>query len=173
MPRNQAPLRHLRGRGRGPRPTGPRGARPEDWLRRGRVRWPPDASGDTPAAPLTPTLSPREQGARETRGRQALGEALKGAGPAALVLVAACDALEDRLMQRELGLLAAFGKGHHHQGLVTGFSVGILPGKRKDQALRLDHLAVDAPLPMLATLRRAHAEAKGTTRPDTHVMRNR
>src|SRR6266404_6584642 len=100
MPRNQAPLRCLRGRGRGPRPTGPRGARPEDCLRRGRVRWPPDASGDTPAAPLTPTLSPRERGAREMRGRQILGEAFEGAGPAAPVLVAARDALEDRLLLR-------------------------------------------------------------------------
>src|SRR5882724_10243136 len=160
MPRNQAPLRRLRGRGRGPRPTGPRGARPEGRLRRGRVRWPSDASGDTPAAPLTPTLSPRERGEREMRGRQVLGEALEGAGPALLVLVAARDGLEDRLMQPELRLVAAFREGHRHQGLVAGFAVGILPGKRKNQALRLYHLAVDALFPIFRTLGRAHADAK-------------
>src|ERR1700737_3908555 len=108
MRRNQAPLRRSRGRGRGPRPTGPRGARPEDWLRRGRMRGPPDASGDTPGAPLIPPLPPRERGAREMRGRQVFGEALEGAGPAVLVLVAARDGLEDRLMQPELRLVAAF-----------------------------------------------------------------
>src|ERR1700730_16446469 len=173
MPRNQAPLRRLRGRGRGPRPTGPRGARPEDWLRRRRVRWPPDASGDTPPAPLTPTLSLRERGAREMRGRQILGEALQGACPAALVLVAARNSLEDRLIQGELRLIPAFGEGHRHQGLVAGFALRIFPGKSKYEALRLDHLAVDALLPILGSLGGAHAEAKGAARPDVHIAISR
>src|SRR4029077_5883953 len=89
-----------------------------------------------------------------------------------LVLVAPRDGLEDRLMQSELGLTSAFREGHRHQGLVTGFAVGILPAKCKDEALRLDHLAVDALLPMLGTLGRAHADTKGSTRPDIHVVIN-
>jgi hypothetical protein len=66
------PLRPSGGRGRGPRPTGPRRARPEDRLRRGKVRW----AGDPPGIPhLTPALS----APRGPRGGE--GDAVSSAAP--------------------------------------------------------------------------------------------
>src|SRR5262249_52464086 len=52
-------------------------------------------------------------------------------------------------------------------------AVGILSGEREDDPLRLDDLAIDAALPVLAALRRAHAEAVGAADADVHVAVNR
>src|SRR5207244_4201460 len=46
---------------RGPRPTGPRRARPEDRLRRRKVRW----AGDGPESPTSPRPSPPPRAERE------------------------------------------------------------------------------------------------------------
>ena len=68
------------------------------------------------------------------------GKALQRARPAAPVVIAGCDILKDCLMQGQLRLVAAFGEGHRHQGLVTGFTLRILPGESEDETLRLDDL---------------------------------
>src|SRR5207302_5695181 len=73
----------------------------------------------------------------------------------------------------ELRVVPAFGESHRYQGLVTGFALAILPSEGKDEALRLDNLAVDALLPMVGALGRAHADAKGPARPDIHIAISR
>jgi hypothetical protein len=81
--------------------------------------------------------------------------------------------VEYGLMQSQLGFAAAFDKRHGDQGLVPGPTVLLLPGEGEDQALGFDDFAVDAALPVIGALRRAHAEPEGAARPDIHVVGDR
>ena len=54
-----------------------------------------------------------------------------------------------------------------------GRAVGILPGEGEDDALRLDDFAIDAALPVIGALRRAHAEAVGAADADVHLAVDR
>jgi hypothetical protein len=69
-PRPRGPFRPSGGRGRGPTPTGPRGARPEDRLRVGKVRWAAPQTGSS--APLPPASAGEGKGrvVRATLRRQ-------------------------------------------------------------------------------------------------------
>jgi hypothetical protein len=75
-PRTRAPLRPSGGRGRGPTPTGPRRARPEDRLRVGRVRWAASQIGSSALPPERPA-GPAVRGLPSPPGQRL--ERVKGA----------------------------------------------------------------------------------------------
>ena len=98
--------------------------------------------------------------------RQDTRQSAQGAGPAALVAIArGLESLEDSLMQSELSSCRRVRRRSPSPGSrEPGLPCAILPAIGEDEALRLDDLAVDASLPMVGALRRAHADAKGAAR---------
>src|SRR5438270_2208916 len=85
------------------------------------------------------------------------------------MIIAGLDCFEDRLVQRHLGLVAAFGERDRHHGLITRSSLRIFPGKGEDETLGLDDLAVHALFPVLGACWRAHADAESAARSDVHI----
>src|SRR5580704_10028045 len=84
------------------------------------------------------------------------------------MVVPSLGCLEHRLVQCQPRLCALFGKGHGGEQFVAWMTVGVLPCKGEDDALRLDDFAIDAALPVLGAVRRSHAEAVGTADADVH-----
>src|SRR5439155_6396985 len=101
--------------------------------------------------------------------RDVVGKALESAGPTALMRIARQDRLKDALVQSELCLAADIGEGHGDQCLVARIAVGVFRGISEDKPLRLDDLAIDPALAVLAPVGRAHQAEPSGARPDVHI----